>query len=175
MMGKKLITLVLTLITIKILYASIPGETEGILLLLPSGVRQVAMGETGTALADDESCLFFNPAGLAKDNSRLESGAVSFTFEELLPSMSEDNILHFNAFGAYKPVKESVGGFGFSVNMLHMPQNDKISGPNFEGVFGISHSFNLKRWNMRRHFFGYSLKYLQNRYDAHKQVSYVKY
>jgi hypothetical protein len=174
-MGKKLIIVIFSLISIKMLYASLPGETEGILLTFPSGVRQDAMGETGTALADDESCLFFNPAGLAKDNSRLESGAASFTFEKLLPSRSVDNITHCNAFAAFKPVKESVGGFGFTVNILHMPQNDSISGPNFEGVWGISHSFNLKRWNLTRHFFGYSLKYMQNRYDAHKHVSYVKY
>jgi len=73
-MDKTLITLVFSLITIQMLHASFPGETEGTLLAFPSGARQDAMAETGTALADDESCLFFNPAGLSKDNSRLKSG-----------------------------------------------------------------------------------------------------
>lgn len=174
-MGKKLISLVLSLLSINVLYASVPGESEGVLLIFPSGARQDAMAETGTALADDESCLFFNPAGLAKDNSRLKSGAGSFTFEQLLPSIHVNNIVHFNAYAAYKPVKESIGGFGVSANMMHCPQSDKISAPGFEGVIGLSHSFNLKRWNIKRHYFGYTLKYMQNRYDAYNQIQYVRY
>lgn len=165
--------LAVSLMVISPLYAA-PGETEGITLVFPFGARQNAMGETGTALADDESCLFFNPAGLAKDNSRFQSGSFSYTYEELLPRFQVDNNFGMHVAGTFKPDKETLGGFGLNVKILHMPRHVSISGPNFETVIGLSHSFNLKRWDIKRHYFGYSIKYLQNRYDSFIDTTYQR-
>lgn len=48
-----------------------------IILTEPIGSRSSGMGGTGYALADDETALFFNPAGLGIRNERWESGALT--------------------------------------------------------------------------------------------------
>ena len=40
------------------------AKSAVITLVFPSGARSLAMGEVGTALADDEQAAFYNPAGL---------------------------------------------------------------------------------------------------------------
>jgi hypothetical protein len=171
MSTKILRTCAISFMGITSLYAA-PGETEGITLVLPFGARQNAMGETGTALADDESCLFYNPAGLARSNARFKSGSFSYTYEALLPRFKVDNVFSMHVAGVYQPNKETLGGFGLNANVLHMPKNDSIRGPSFEAVIGMSHSFNLKRWDINRHNFGYSIKYLQSRFDSFIDTTY---
>lgn len=161
----------ISLMVISPLYAA-PGETEGITLVFPFGARNNAMGETGTALADDESCLFYNPAGLARDNPRFKSGSFSYTYEDLLPRFKVKNMFGMHVAGILKPDRVTLGGFGLNVNILHIPRSDSIVGPNFETVIGLSHSFNLKRWDIKRHNFGYTIKYLQNRYDSFADTTY---
>ena len=46
-------------------YASSPGTTTGELLKIPLGARAIGMGEAYTALADDASALYWNPAGMS--------------------------------------------------------------------------------------------------------------
>jgi hypothetical protein len=47
-------------------------------LISPIGSRSIAMGNTGYVLSDDESALFFNPAGLGFRNYRWNGGAITF-------------------------------------------------------------------------------------------------
>ena len=47
----------------------------------PIGCRSLAMGNTGYILADDESALFYNPAGLGFSNYRWNGGA--FTYHQV--------------------------------------------------------------------------------------------
>ncbi|HEX2955211.1 MAG TPA: hypothetical protein VHO70_00160 [Chitinispirillaceae bacterium] len=53
------------------------GESAVLTLIFPYGARSGGMGEVGTALADDESALFFNPAGLGVQNSRWKGGRLA--------------------------------------------------------------------------------------------------
>lgn len=120
----------------------------------PYGSRQNAMGSTGTALADDATALYYNPAGLSKDNDRFKSGAFSMTHDRMLPEGNR-KLQTANYSMIYKPEKESVGGFGLSFSRTDSPWEK-----NNEVEIGLSHSFNLKFWNLDKHYFGYSLKYL---------------
>src|SRR5258708_19275627 len=47
-----------------------PGSTTGELLKIPLGARAIGMGEAFTALADDSSALYWNPAGLSLMNQK---------------------------------------------------------------------------------------------------------
>jgi len=54
------------------------GGYDATMLLIQSA-RSRAMGSVGYALSDDETSLFFNPAGLGLFNSRLDGGIISYT------------------------------------------------------------------------------------------------
>ena len=51
--------------TFNLALASSPGTTTGDLLKVPLGTRAIGMGEAYSALADDSSALYWNPAGMA--------------------------------------------------------------------------------------------------------------
>lgn len=62
---------VLTLSTFALASAGLPAQSSGatraaVLLTLPSGARGLALGEAWSAVADDETVLFYNPAQLAR-------------------------------------------------------------------------------------------------------------
>src|SRR5438477_13079260 len=64
-------------------FASSPGTTTGELLKIPLGTRAVGMGEAFTALADDSSALYWNPAGM----SFVSQKEVSFMHSSLIESV----------------------------------------------------------------------------------------
>ena len=68
------------------------GESAVITLSFPFGARSAGMGEVGTALADDQSVLFFNPAGLGVADNAWMNGAASWSFEYLLPAFIDPEI-----------------------------------------------------------------------------------
>jgi hypothetical protein len=51
-------------------FAGGPGTTTGELLKIPVGTRAIGMGEAFTALADDSSALYWNPAGMSLLNQK---------------------------------------------------------------------------------------------------------
>ncbi|MBD3421706.1 MAG: hypothetical protein GF398_16450, partial [Chitinivibrionales bacterium] len=69
-------------------------ETAVITLGFPVGARSYAMGETGVALADDESALFHNPAGLGVPNQRWQLLGGSYFYEALLPALQLNDLDH---------------------------------------------------------------------------------
>jgi hypothetical protein len=79
------------------------GETASF-LELPVGARAVALGGAGTALADDASALYWNPAGLAA----LERRDALFSHSEL----GETTRLDFGGFAA--PALGGVAGGAFT-------------------------------------------------------------
>jgi len=66
-------TSVLVLALVGTVYAAGPGTTGANFLKIGVGARAVAMGEAFTAVADDSTSLYWNPAGLA----RVEGGELS--------------------------------------------------------------------------------------------------
>ncbi|MBN1575921.1 MAG: PorV/PorQ family protein [Chitinispirillaceae bacterium] len=99
-----------------------PGESAVITLAFPFGARSAGMGEVGTALADDESALFFNPAGLGVKNSSWRRGSVAGSFEFLLPAFQLWELWHAAVAGCYQTPSE-LGGFGAYVNHINMGVN----------------------------------------------------
>jgi len=95
------------------------GESAVITLVFPYGARASAMGEVGTALANDESALFFNPAGLGIRNDSWRKGAVSYSREELLPVFEIDDLWHSSK-TAYFQISDELGGIAVYNNYLNM-------------------------------------------------------
>lgn len=67
---------ILVLSLVGTVYAGGPGTTGANFLKIGVGARAAAMGEAFTAVADDSTSLYWNPAGLA----RLEKGELSATY-----------------------------------------------------------------------------------------------
>ena len=82
------------------------GESSVTTLIFPFGARSCGMGETGTALADDESVLFFNPAGLAIQNRRWQGGALSQSYGPILPELKQLDLWHLTFSSCYQPSNE---------------------------------------------------------------------
>lgn len=128
------------------------GESAVITLIFPYGARSCGMGEVGTALADDESALYFNPAGLGIRNPRWQWGSVSNFNEPLLPALGITDLWHTAAAGYFQSLSRSnLGGFGFYYNHINMGEN-VITDPigrqitktkSWEGVVALGWGFNL--------------------------------
>jgi len=98
------------------------GESAVITLVFPFGSRSSAMGETGTALADDFSALFFNPAGLGIYNEAWQRGAMAYSWEPLLPAFQITDLWH-SSFSAYYLLPEEFGGIAIYNNYINMGDN----------------------------------------------------
>jgi hypothetical protein len=143
------------------------GESAVITLIFPYGARSGGMGETGTALADDESALFFNPAGLGVQNSRWKKGAVSNFIEPLLPALMIRDLIHHSYSGCIQPPKTStLGGFGAYCNLIDMGDNtlsDAIGRPtikthSWEAVFALGWGFNFAEYGDSTRYYGITVK-----------------
>ncbi len=99
------------------------GQSAVIALSFPYGARQYGMGEVGAALADDESTVFWNPAGLGQDNTRWHDGSFTIFYEPLLPAFDIPDLWHGAIATCYQPEHIDIGGFGFFVNYLNFGQN----------------------------------------------------
>ena len=76
-----------------------------ILLTLPSSTRALALGESWSAVADDESALFYNPAQLA----RVHAWSVGGSLQNYIASTT------LGAFAVAIPVKRGTVGFGMQL------------------------------------------------------------
>ncbi len=84
-MRKRLCSVLVIMISIIILgsvsYAADPGTTGANFLKIGVGARAAAMGEAFTAVADDSTSLYWNPAGLARVQGRELSAMYNVWFE----------------------------------------------------------------------------------------------
>jgi hypothetical protein len=149
------------------------GESAVITLVFPYGARTNAMGEVGTALADDESAMFYNPAGLGFYNYRWQGGMVSWFYEKILPafyrSIGNTDKWHSVPWtGIYRPHNVDIGGFGFYWNYLNFgryPLFDDMGRElgeerTFEEVLSLSWGGTLGRGDNDHHAVGISAKYV---------------
>lgn len=100
-------------------YAAGPGTSGGDILSIPVGARAMAMGEAYTALADDVSSLYWNPAGIAL----LNQSQASFMYNK---SIMDETYSH----GAVGTPLEN-GGLAASLSYLSF---GKIDGYDTHGV-----------------------------------------
>ena len=157
------------LVLLYVMSVSAVGQSAVITLVFPSGSRSLAMGEVGTALADDEQVLFYNPAGLGMNNSRWRGGAVTEFYEALLPAFHIPDLWHFHFAGCYQPPPiTNVGGFGCDMNYLNFGYNtysdsngNLTGGANsYEYVLTGGWGFNFEELGLKNHFFGIGAKFV---------------
>src|SRR5262247_2580132 len=86
--------------------ASSPGTSGATVLNIPVGARAIGMGEAYTAVADDASSLYWNPAGIAF----LNQSQAAFMYNQLY-----NNLNYHNAALAL-PLEN--GGLGASISYL---------------------------------------------------------
>jgi uncharacterized protein UPF0164 len=89
-----------------VLASSIGGTSGGEILSIPVGARAIGMGEAYTAMADDVSSLYWNPAGLAI----LNQSQASFMYNQWLKDLTFSN-------GSLAVPLEN-GGIGASLSYL---------------------------------------------------------
>src|SRR5882762_4558080 len=86
-------------------WASGPGTTTGELLKIPLGARAIGMGEAFTALADDSSALYWNPAGMSfvtqKEASFMHSSLIEGVHLEQLSFVAPGDSYAFGANVSY--------------------------------------------------------------------------
>lgn len=148
------------------------GQSAIITLSFPYGARTNAMGEVGAALADDESCLFWNPAGLGVVNERWYGGSGAFFREPLLPIFDLD-LWHYSYAVCYQHPPSSisplfdVGGFGLLLNYISYGTNEQYNAQgkkiadfqSFEYSFGLSYGFNFAEFGIPDLATGITVKY----------------
>jgi hypothetical protein len=144
------------------------GQSAVITLVFPYGARSTGMGEVGTALADDESVLFYNPAGLAMPNEKWIGGSGSPFWEPLLPAFGLKELWH----GTASAQIQDTGNFwcqpGFFFNYINMGENSWTNelgvelgrSRSYEGVLALGCGFDFKDLGVNNHYFGVTGKYI---------------
>lgn len=110
-----------------ICYANGPGTTTASFLKIGVGARASAMGEAFTALANDGTSLYWNPAGIIQLEKRELSATYNLWFQEIRQSYAS---FTFPSLG---------GGVGVGVNYIDMGDiegRDEEGNPT--GTFGAS-------------------------------------
>src|SRR6266496_2968071 len=86
--------------------SNVGGTSGGEILSIPVGARALGMGEAYTAMADDVSSLYWNPAGIAI----LNQSEASFMYSQWLKDLTYHN--------ASVAVPLENGGIGASLSYL---------------------------------------------------------
>jgi len=108
-------------------YANGPGTTAASFLKIGVGARAAAMGEAFTAIANDGTALYWNPAGLTQIKKRELSAAYNLWFQEIRQG--------YVSFG-FPSLGGTVGLGANYVDMGDIEGRDEEGNPT--GVFGAS-------------------------------------
>jgi hypothetical protein len=144
------------------------GQSAVITLVFPFRARSYAMGEVGTALADDGSALYFNPAGLDVPNERFIGGCGTFFYEPLLPKYLHGEIWHTTFAGNLQDPSFywcSPGAYWNYIDMGVNTWSDELGRPlvsarSYEWVYALGAGFNFKDIGVLNHYFGLTAKYI---------------
>jgi len=119
MMIRRLLTLAVPALLASASYAS---TASVIWMTITPGARPNGMGEAFTALADDATASYWNPAGLAYvDSSRQE---ITLQHSNWLPQLADD--LYFEYLG-YATHLEGWGGIGGNITFMSMGEQQETS------------------------------------------------
>jgi len=146
-------------------------QSAVITLVFPPGARSTGMGEVGTALADHEDVLYWNPAGLGIPNRRYRRGAFTEFHEWLLPPLKLYDLWHHYYAANYQPANPVFGGFGLNVNSINFGENtltdeDGIEIAQFrsnETVYSLGWGFNFRELGVDAHAWGVALNLVDSR------------
>ena len=120
------------------------GITAVPFLQIEPDSRGAGMGNTGVALADNASAMFWNPAGLAFQNKN----QISITHANWLPAFNAD-LFYDYAVGTY--YVEGIGTIGAHITFLNLGEQVRTSSDNvelgrfnsFELAGGLSYGFEI--------------------------------
>ena len=106
-------------------------------LLIEPGAKQAGMGEAYSAIADDATAGYYNPAGLAfQDRNRRN---FQFMHQNWLPALADD--LYYEYLG-YSMFAEGWGNFAINIIYFNMGEQSRTSEHSPE-VIGKFHSFDF--------------------------------
>ncbi|MBI9070738.1 MAG: PorV/PorQ family protein [Melioribacteraceae bacterium] len=132
------------------------GTTAGQFLKIDVGARAIGMGGAFTAISDDASSIYWNPAGLASINS---SEAI-FNHTDWIADVKYD-------FAGFTTYLDGVGTIGAFFNLMSMgdmlvrtEQNPEGTGENFT-MQGISMGLSIARNLTDKFSIGFNIKYVQ--------------
>ncbi len=109
-------------------FAQGPGEAAVPFLLISPGARAGGMGETGAAMANDVTAVFWNPAGLAFQYQNPETdsrGEVSLMHAKWLPQFNFTDL--FYDYLAARYYIDDIGMVGASITFLNLGENTQTS------------------------------------------------
>lgn len=135
------------------------GITSVPFLQIEPDSRSAGMGNTGVAIADNASAVFWNPAGLAFQRGN----QVSITHSQWLPKFNAD-LFYDYLVGKYHA--EDIGTFGAHITYLNLGEqiqtndqgNDLGRFNSYEFSFGVSYGYQLnENWG-----FGTGVRYIRS-------------
>ncbi len=113
------------------------NETQAgvLMLLIEPGAKQAGMGEAYSAIADDASAGYYNPAGLAFQSEDLKD--IQFMHTNWLPSLVDDMYYEYLGYSQYA---EGWGHFAFNINFFNKGEQARTSSISSEviGTFNSS-------------------------------------
>lgn len=106
-------------------------------LLIEPGAKQAAMGEAYSAIADDASAGYYNPAGLAFQDKNAKN--LQFMHMNWLPSLVDDMYYEYLAYSQYA---EGWGHFAFNIIYFNMGEQFRTTSVSPD-IIGTFHSFEI--------------------------------
>jgi len=106
-------------------------------LLIEPGAKQAGMGEAYSAVADDASAGYYNPAGLAFQDRNVKN--LQFMHTNWLPSLVDDMYYEYLGYSQYA---EGWGNFAFNIVYFNMGEQAYTTSTSSEPI-GKFQSFNL--------------------------------
>jgi len=134
-----LITLFIALITGASGTSLATNESQSAVLplLIEPGAKQAGMGEAYSAIADDATAGYYNPAGLAFQDRHRKN--LQFMHQNWLPSLADD--LYYEYLG-YSQFAEGWGNFAINMVYFNMGEQNRTS-EHSPDIIGTFHSFDV--------------------------------
>ncbi|MCE5249491.1 PorV/PorQ family protein [bacterium] len=113
------------------------SQAAVLLLLIEPGAKQAGMGEAYTAVSDDASAGYYNPAGLAFQDRNLKN--LQFMHTNWLPALADDIYYEYMGYSQYA---EGWGHFAFNVVYFNLGEQNRTSSVSSD-IIGKFHSFEV--------------------------------
>ena len=106
-------------------------------LLIEPGAKQAGMGEAYSAIADDASAGYYNPAGLAYQDPNRKN--FQFMHQNWLPSLADDMYYEYLGYSQY-----AEGWGNFALNLVYFNMGEQAwTSEHSSDVIGTFHSFDI--------------------------------